>query len=366
MSQRETFLKPLALTSIAGVNERVANVELPPTEYSVLQGAFPEFATLQSRIWGKQLLKKYDFPIYGIHQFWTPQGYGGGLYQFQGSLDYGYWLTPTSNFDLGIPPLPIDGGGMTTDEFGYTYGPSGGYGSPNNCVISFLNNSTDHSACAPAPVPAGPSNPANGGPAGQGKGLKWESVTTDIDITDFMLSKTRSTTGGYSTHTVTENVGRTDLGCSITPSNPPDLGPFPSFGNYVNFTPLGALACESDIAATWAFLPFHTIPGCDGQVSVDTFTEPACYNERAILNFSGLIGVGSNVVLITMLRTTPAGASEVPIFTAPGDLTLDIPVDMEPLAQSGALVHPSFGTTTQDRFCHISQVRVYNRQLTAV
>lgn len=183
MSRRESRVKGISLTTIGGVNERVRDVELPLHEYTRIEGLFPEFAGLQSRMWGKRVLEKYAEAIYGIHQFWTPQGYGGGLYQFDGKLDYGQWLTPTSNFDLTIPPLSFDGGGMTLDEFGLPYGSNFGYGTDNTCLISFLNGSTDHSACNPPPAPADTPNDSNGGPAGQGRKCRWTQGTpTTIGI----------------------------------------------------------------------------------------------------------------------------------------------------------------------------------------
>lgn len=173
MSRRTSQLQPVSLIAVAGVNQRMRATELPLHQYPNLEGVFPEFAGLQSRVWGKRLLQKYATGIYGIHQFWLPQGYGGGLYQFDGTLDFGQWLTPNSSFDLSVPPLGFDGGNMTYDEFGNPYGSNFGYGTDNTCLISFLNGSSDHSSCAPPPSPADTPNDHNGGPAGQGRSCQW-------------------------------------------------------------------------------------------------------------------------------------------------------------------------------------------------
>lgn len=176
-SRAETRIQPAPFLQVGGVNQRVYPTELPAHQYANLDGVFPEFAGLQSRLFGKRLLKKYDDPIYGIFQFWTPMGYGGGLYQFSGSLDYGIWLTPNSIITLDPLPGGFDGGDMTLDDFGQGFGGNFGYGNPNACVISFLNGSTNHGACQASPSPQNTPNDSNGGPAGQGKKCKWTKGT---------------------------------------------------------------------------------------------------------------------------------------------------------------------------------------------
>lgn len=180
MSNRETSLAPATLLTIGGVNERAYITELPPQTFNALNGVFPEFAGLQSRLFGKRLLEKYANSIYGIYQFWTPMGYGVGLYQFTGTLDYGIWLTPSSAIIL--PPLPggYDGGDMTLDDFGQGYGENFGYGDVNTCVLSFLNGSSNHVSCNPAASPANIPNDSNGGPAGQGKHCRWTTGTQTV------------------------------------------------------------------------------------------------------------------------------------------------------------------------------------------
>jgi len=223
MSRRETQIQPLSLLTVGGVNQRVRSTELQPHEYVTLEGVFPEFAGLQSRIWGKRLLQKYPGPIFGIYQFWTPQGYGGGLYQFQDTIDFGYWLTPYARFDFSLPSLDFDGGGMTLDDFGNGYGENFGYGDVNTCVLSFLEGGTDHSACAPPPAPAGTPDDSNGGPAGQGRNCKWvggSGAEEEYLLADFFVSGTmqRSTPGE-----VNEELWRV----SPPPDPPTPLEPFP-------------------------------------------------------------------------------------------------------------------------------------------
>lgn len=180
-SQRQTDVKPLLLNVVAGINERETETELPPPQYSFLSGTFPEFAGLQSRLWGKRTLAKYPDSIYGIHQFWTPQGYGGGLYQFNDQLDFGAWITPLNTIDLAVPAIGYDGGGMTLNEFGYSYGSNFGYNDDNVCAISFGADSSTHGSCLPPATVVDTPNDSNGGPAGQGKRCQW--VVSSVDIT---------------------------------------------------------------------------------------------------------------------------------------------------------------------------------------
>lgn len=179
MSERETKIKSLVLSVIGGINERNVETELQADEYTSVLGVFPEFAGLQSRIFGKRLLKKYALPIYGIHQFWTPQGYGGGLYQFDGTIDYGQWLTPISVFNLSLPSISIDAGGMSLDIFGYSYGSNFGYNESNTCSITYTPTGTGHQSCLPSTSPANTPNDNNGGPAGQGRKCAWQQTLTN-------------------------------------------------------------------------------------------------------------------------------------------------------------------------------------------
>jgi hypothetical protein len=104
MSERETKTpKNSVHTTIGGVNERLA--DLPPHEFKEVYGTFPKVAGLQQRLFGKRLHNKFDDPVMGIYQYWTPYGYGGGLYQKDGDLEHGNWTIPGPNWNIpDIPP----------------------------------------------------------------------------------------------------------------------------------------------------------------------------------------------------------------------------------------------------------------------
>lgn len=361
MPQRETRLKPVTLLQVGGVNQRVKSTELPLHEYVTLNGVWPEFAGLQSRFWGKRVLAKYPDAIYGIYQFWTPMGYGGGIYQFDGKIDFGSWITPNSNFDLTVPPLEFDSGGMTFDEFGNPYGSNFGYGTDNACVISFLNGSTDHSACLEPPVSLGTPDDSNGGPGGQGKKCKYVDTYTDFDVEDFILIKEQGS-AGYSNTVVTENVGRTEFGCAVTPPLPPQLGPDVGFPPNVYFpiSPSGSIGSQQKLAASWAFVPFHSIPACDGQVSVQQRSESPTFNHIVTFNFAALQSF--NAYRVTMLASHPQGSQEIVIATDAINSGDDVTVDMQDHRQQGTETYPTFGETTRLDYVTVSQLRVYYRQ----
>jgi hypothetical protein len=110
----------LVLNGLGGVNERVQATELKPSEWSRIGGAWPEFQGLQARLWGKGVWAKYDKPVMGMFQFWTPLGYAGGTLQLGDNLGFGDWIIPGSVFpDLTIiPTLDTDLGGYTIGDFG--------------------------------------------------------------------------------------------------------------------------------------------------------------------------------------------------------------------------------------------------------
>lgn len=197
-SQRETQKKSLTLIAVAGINQRDRDVELPLSQYSFLQGVFPEFTGLQSRIWGKRTLEKYAGAIYGIYQFWSPYGYGVGLYQFAGTTDYGVWLTPTTEIQIALipnPSLSVDGGGFTVNEFGYSYGSNFGYADPNVCGLTFSATGTQQTACILPPTPAGTPDDHNGGPAGQGRQCHWSQTQVGLSISAYASSPVYGDTG---------------------------------------------------------------------------------------------------------------------------------------------------------------------------
>lgn len=229
MSQRETVKKPISILSIAGVNQRTVATELDRSQFSNIVGVFPGNTGQQVKLPGKRLLKKYTDPIWSIFQFWTPVGYGFGLYQFRGKVDGGNWITPTSN--ILVPPLPpfipIDGGGLTVDEFGDYFG--GPIGTTNVCAISYTGTGSEHSGCGTELDVVGTPDDTNGGPAGQGTSCSWqqsEHLYTDMDM--FITAMRYGDTGPMQ---VTFPIPG--------PEHVP-LGPTPEVSNYITPTPPNA------------------------------------------------------------------------------------------------------------------------------
>lgn len=138
-SQRETRILPYPFLSVQGANQRVRKTEISASEYSNLQGVFPEFASLQGRLFGKRLFDKFDKSLYNIYQFWTPMGYGAGLFQ-SNTLDYGPWPPTGGPITLDPPSIGIlPGGGIIPDL--------GEPDIPGNCVINFDSTGSYHTDC---------------------------------------------------------------------------------------------------------------------------------------------------------------------------------------------------------------------------
>lgn len=319
MSSRETQLKSFTLSSIGGVNERVYVTELPPEQYSSLIGLFPEFTGLQSRIFGKRVLKKYANPIYSIYQAWTPYGYGVGLYQFTGEIDFGYWLTPISNFDLTIPPLGIDLGGMTLDDFGNPYGSQFDYSGQNACVMSFLNGGTDHSACAPAPTNVGTPNDHNGGPAGQGKDCDYEVAIDEYNLSDFTVSQVA---GGIPNQTVLildQDNCRNGFGppCVDFPPLPEAIQAVPPY-SFSTQTPDGVISASSSLKTFVVFNP-ASHPFCFSRTTISQTNNVA--SNKLTINLTPLMDVKADSVKLVLTRT-PGGEVEIPLTVSDQDQVL--------------------------------------------
>lgn len=349
MSHRESRIRPVSLTVVGGVNERVRDTELKPQEYKLLEGVFPEFAGLQSRVWGKRLLKLYEAAIYGIHQFWTPQGYGGGIYQFDGQIDFGYWLTPTSSFDLSIPPIGYDGGGMTLDEFGLPYGSNFGYGTDNACVISFLNGSSDHSSCQPPPSPADVPDDSNGGPAGQGRQCRW-TAGTDIVIAAPAVGSYQFGTGNNET---------------VTNSGPV---PYPIFPNETAVKP----SIYSGTAGPFNFIWYASYSEFSYKINLgfgNWFDHQGwtAHNTKGIINLTGVVADPNNPPTMIELRIRHNGNSPFDFFwvTLPGVTFGDganyaaFPLDMWDLLLKNysQVPHPLGGGFLYSDFVVADQVR---------
>lgn len=169
-SQRETRIGPISFLSLGGTNERVRSTELPPSDYSEIVGTFPEFAGLQGRIFGKRILHKFAKSVYSIYQFWTPMGYGAGLYQSD-VIDYGPWPPPGG--PIVLPPLPpgILVGGGTKPDLGTPDPPD------NYCTIDFDSFGSYHVSCPVINYIDIPSD-FTGSPAGPGTTCYWQQGTT--------------------------------------------------------------------------------------------------------------------------------------------------------------------------------------------
>lgn len=362
MSNRETKLKPLSLTSIAGVNERTYLTELSSQEYTFQEGLFPEFAGLQSRLWGKRVLQKYVESIYGIYQFWTPLGYGVGLYQFDGSLDFGYWLTPTSAFDLTPPLLGIDLAGYTLDEFGLPYGSNFGISTDNTCVLSFLEGGTDHSSCAPAPTNVSTPDDSNGGPAGQGKKCSNEVVETDYDLADFTSLQESA---GYS-NTAVQVENRDNCRNPADGQNPPcvnfpplplPLLPIPEPTPYASVPITGVLAASKSTSSSAVFnLPTNGI--CTFRTTVNQVNNAS--NNKLTINTGFFLTQDVNSVTL-VLSKTPGGEVEITLEVSADDQILNANdyLELGPVTsnvnqgfdQSGSVTCNVIRTRQQKRVC---------------
>lgn len=139
-SQREIRILPYPFLSVGGANQRVRATELKSEEYANLQGVFPEFANLQGRIFGKRLLDNFHKSLYSIYQFWTPMGYGAGLFQ-SNTLDYGPWDPTGGPITIDPPTIGMLPGGGTIPELGEPDPPGSG------CVIEFTDAGSIHIEC---------------------------------------------------------------------------------------------------------------------------------------------------------------------------------------------------------------------------
>lgn len=217
MPRRETTKKQQKIClAIGSVNERTTDVELPDNEWSLVSGVFPSSIGQQERIFGKRTLAKYSLPIMGIWQFWTPYGYAAGIYQFDGTVDYGVWITPSSKFpSLTLPPsVPFDGGGYFVDEFGDPWGRTIDVSSPNVCLIDFATVQTTHEFCGLSPSPSDTPDDANGGPAGQGSHCRWEQLSNTYSVA--ALQSSRETTENDFNTTVAQYPPLAAPGCGIS------------------------------------------------------------------------------------------------------------------------------------------------------
>lgn len=288
MSQRETLAKPYGILSLGGVNERLVATELPLSDFSYLEGTYPERTGQHTRMPGKRLLAKYADPIKGLAQFWTPLGYAQGLYQFDSKLSAGPWLTPTSNIVIPALPsaLPFDGGNMSYDDFGNPYG--GPLGEPNVCVIGFVGENSAHRQCGIEPSNIGTPDDTNGGSAGQGTHCRWE-------LTPVVISYTKS-------NFLIGTDGHDDSGTEgPTPFPKPLTVMYSKPGTYTpgQGTYNANLVAYGDASSSKINIGFGNYVWGEGWHS---------YNQKATLNLSNLIIDGEVPVLVSMTIARNANA----------------------------------------------------------
>lgn len=311
MSQRESIQKPLIIPAFGGVNERVVATELPPSEFTVVEGVFPSYAGLQTRMYGKRLLAKYPDPIWGIFQFWTPVGYANGLYQFEGQVDAGPWLTPTSNIVIPALPaeIPYDGGGMTLDEFGNSYGAP--VGEANVCAINFSDTGTGHEICGGPPENVGLPDDTNGGPAGQGSNCSYvNSQVTGVDPDIYIASASYA------------NQPEIDIILPIGGPEQVPLGPDPTLGAYAPVAPPYA-PYRHAARANGSYWTFSFFTGYQSHQASSASAG------RFTFNFATLQG-DPEVAGVSMVLTQHQGAPAIPDQTAEYPITLTRDADGAP------------------------------------
>lgn len=365
MSERETRIQPQSFTAIGGMNERLYLTEIGPQDWVSLIGVFPEWNGIQSRLWGKRTLAKYSEAIYGIHQFWTPYGYAGGLYQFENTLDDGDWLTPTTRIDLDPLEPPSDRRGYTVDDFGNPWD-VGDWGTGDQCVLSFLNGGTDHSACNIPVDRNGPVDDSNGGPAGGGRRCAWVEEVADYPIATFMSSRERAAGIPYLNQALTLNVTANpdkirDYGCNQSMGAPPPLGGDASFGAYTPVT-LGSILFKQLLYATLIFSG-PTNPLCDfNQNFTQSGGDPAfTSNDRCVLNFAALQDSANGIVGIRMLGVANL-TDPIEVALPIGDFTADFPIDARSYKVDGPITHADSLTSQRVDNVSFSTIRIVFRR----
>lgn len=120
MSQREDQIRTAVIPALAGINERASKTDLQPQESTFIEGTFPNITGQQAKIPGKYLLALFEESVYGIHQMWTPYGYGTNIYQFDGTVGSDPWITPPGKpiKPDPLPPSPAGPDGVVIDETG--------------------------------------------------------------------------------------------------------------------------------------------------------------------------------------------------------------------------------------------------------
>ena len=336
MSNAETVNKNVPLLAIGGTNERAQVTEIKPEEWANITGTFPEKTGMQSRIWGKRIFQKSAESVYGIFQFWTPLGYGGGYYQFTGTAGFGAWTVPTTNLSIPNLPsdLPFDPDNYTLqlypNDFSnvcgrqfsglYTAYDKFGTGVPGTGIY-YMN------ICNPGPgggtaSGGGQGNSSgSGGPVGPAKKCKW--VTTNTDFTLILGSVV---------------VSGTHINCSgsISTSLPGQPGPFPDPIPYIS---LPSTTCSSSSAPNFQYIASQSAgrayEGYYGTWNVTKVSNISFY--QATFNLSGVVGIGNfDSVFAVYSRSSSDGLGgsnvvtmEVEVF--PDPITYKVYIDTSSL-----------------------------------
>lgn len=361
MPQRESPRKEtLVITTLGSVNERIQRTELPDNEWSSIVGTFPQLTGAQSRVYGKRVLAKYGFPIFNFAQFWSPLGYAGGVYQFQGTVDFGKWITPIIKITIPTiaPSLPFDGGGYTVDDFGGDFGGVIDVTIPNVCIIDFATVQTTHQTCGVPLRNVGTPNDSNGGPAGQGTHCRWV--------------QTNPVTGGsLAAYTLSNQIGSASYGPTTIYSGPPPgpfdpptrvpLGPIAGSVILVPHSILGTLTCQQTRSSGQGFVGPNIVAQQSGNSS----------NQTAVVDLSSFIatigtGFGSATLLLTVSNDNGTTSQNIEVsldvdFTNPASYTA---ITLDPSAYlPGALVMTQGGNGLfAGSFATINWINLYVKQ----
>lgn len=318
MPQRETRLQPLALTSLDGVNERVNKREVEIGEWSCLKGTYPDFASLQSKIWGKRLLQKFSESVYMIYQLWTPMGYGFGIYQLPPNILGGPWIPSSGPITVTPLPIPIGPDGKTVTVTG---GP--------DIIWTYR-------------VPPNPPQDIQGGPIGPGTNCRYQEVHTDIFLLDVEIAESASS-GSYSNTVVTPDVGYPQefpFGCVPFVPSPEPLGGDCPPGPYVPVSPFtGNLGVAQNLSSTWTFVPTCPNPNCEG---TNTTNQSGTFSGTKITIDLNIFQDGVQPERATLLITPSPGQPyelDIPLsYDATTNKVLPIPLDLSSNRPAGDLI----------------------------
>lgn len=115
-----------------GINQRVLRTEA--LDFSSFDGTFPLNVGIQTRSYGKATLQRFNNPVQAIFQFFTPQGYGVGIYQTNNSVDLSPWLLGQYNFPLNSDGSIDNPTTLPVNNLGVVSGADTGYDSTSGAL----------------------------------------------------------------------------------------------------------------------------------------------------------------------------------------------------------------------------------------